>query len=66
MKLEVPVLNQDGSVNFVASLTAGEVQILLQFGLNMAITAGLVSWTTLGDSTQLEMNFDMPDDATMQ
>lgn len=41
MKIEVPVYNEDGSVKFTASLNEGELQAVLQFGLNAAIGSGL-------------------------
>jgi len=39
--LEVPVLNDDGSVNYTASLSAAEVQTLLQFAINLSASVGL-------------------------
>lgn len=66
MKLDVPVFNEDGSIRFTASLTPGETQVLLQFGLNMAVTAGLVTFIQLGDTTEMKMDFQIPEDATVQ
>lgn len=52
-------------MKFTADLTAGEAQILLQFGLNLAITAGLVKFMK-ADEDKHQMEFDFPEDATMQ
>lgn len=43
MKIEVPVQNQDGSVQFIANLNEKEIQAVLQFGLNMALAMGIAS-----------------------
>jgi len=40
--LDVPVINEDGSVKFVAHLTAEQTQVLLQFYLAYLLQAGLV------------------------
>ena len=39
--IDVPILNEDGSVKFTQVLTAQEVQVLLQFALNFLATTGL-------------------------
>lgn len=42
MKLiEVPIFNEDGSVQCLQVLSAEEVQVLLQFALNFLTSAGL-------------------------
>jgi hypothetical protein len=39
--LDVPVFNEDGSVQFTQTLTAAEARVLLQFGLNYFASLGL-------------------------
>jgi hypothetical protein len=39
--LDVPVFNEDGSVQFTQTLTAAEAKVLLQFGLNYFASLGL-------------------------
>ena len=46
MKIDVPVYDEDGTVKFNASLSEGELQAVLQFGLNLAIASGISN--TLG------------------
>lgn len=41
MKINVPLLNEDGSLKTELSLNDKEVQALLQFGLNMATAMGI-------------------------
>lgn len=43
MTLDVPVLNDDGSLKFTATLTADQVQVLLQFAMNLTMAAGLAT-----------------------
>jgi hypothetical protein len=39
--LEVPILNDDGSVQYTAKLSAAETQTLLQFAINLSASVGL-------------------------
>lgn len=39
--IEVPVLNEDGTVKFTAHLSAEEAQTLLQFAINYSASIGL-------------------------
>lgn len=41
MTLDVPILNDDGSVKFTATLSPDQVQVLLQFAMNFTMAAGL-------------------------
>jgi hypothetical protein len=41
MKIEVPVFNEDGSVQFTANLTEAQAQVLLQFAMNLAMATGI-------------------------
>lgn len=43
MTLDVPVLNDDGSVKFTATLSPDQVQVLLQFAMNITMAAGLAT-----------------------
>ena len=43
MKIEVPVVDDQGNLKYTATLTEKEVQAVLQFGLNMAIAMGIAS-----------------------
>jgi hypothetical protein len=43
MIIEVPVFNEDGSLNFTAKVSEKEAQMLLQFALNLSVVAGLIS-----------------------
>ncbi len=43
MKIDVPVLNEDGSLKFTQTLDAAQTQMLLQFALNFLTAAGLTS-----------------------
>ena len=43
MQIQVPVLNEDGSLKFEVSMSEKEVQTVLQFGLNMGISMGIAS-----------------------
>lgn len=43
MKIDVPMLNEDGSVQYTQTLSAEEVQVLLQFALNFLTTIGMTS-----------------------
>lgn len=52
MKIQVPLLNEDGSIEFVANLSAEEAQVILQFGLNVAMTAGLVQFVKRPEDQQ--------------
>lgn len=42
MILDVPVINEDGSVKLVAHLTPEQTQVLLQFSIAYLLQAGLV------------------------
>lgn len=39
--IDVPVFNSDGSLQYHQTLTAQEVQVLLQFALNFLVAAGI-------------------------
>lgn len=39
--LEIPVINDDGSLNYTAELTRNEVISLLQLGINVSASIGL-------------------------
>lgn len=39
---EVPVFNEDGSVQFTQVVTENEAQMLLQFALNFLTTSGMM------------------------
>jgi hypothetical protein len=39
--IDVPVFNGDGSIQYHQTLSANEVQVLLQFALNFLVAAGI-------------------------
>ena len=39
--IDVPILNEDGSIKFTQVVTAQEAQVLLQFALNFLASTGL-------------------------
>jgi hypothetical protein len=41
MKIDVPVFNEDGSVQYVQTMSPDEAQAVLQFALNFLVTSGL-------------------------
>lgn len=43
MKLEVPIINEDGSVKFTQTVDEKQVQILLQFALNFLVATGMAA-----------------------
>lgn len=43
MKLEVPVINEDGSVKFTQTVDPAQVQVLLQFALNFLVATGMAA-----------------------
>ncbi len=64
MQVKVPVVNQeDGSVQFEASLSERELQVILQFGLNMALASGIARFVKKDDS---QMELDFGDSETLQ
>lgn len=46
MIISVPVRNQDGSLQFEATLNEKQVQALLQFAMNMAMGMGMLNQLT--------------------
>lgn len=57
MKIELPVLNEDGSLKATMVLDAPQVQALLQFGINMAMAMGIASEFTPGlDDEDMELD----------
>lgn len=67
MKLQVPVINEDGSVQFIADLSAQETQVIMQFGLNLALTAGLAQFIAKDEpEEQHQLEFDFPEGTTVQ
>lgn len=55
MKLtEVPIFNEDGSVQCLQVLSAEEVQVLLQFALNFLTSTGLSVRMLLEKNKELE------------
>jgi hypothetical protein len=62
MLIDVPVMNDDGSVKFTQTLDAKQVQALLGFALNFLVATGLsvqygVSNKT-PDTAQMNLPFD--------
>ena len=53
MILDVPVINEDGSVKFTAHLTAEQTQVLLQFSIAYLLQAGLVKVS--GEEAELNL-----------
>ena len=45
--LDVPVFNEDGSLQYHQTLSAQEVQVLLQFALNFLVAAGISTQTLM-------------------
>ena len=43
MKLDVPVLNEDGSTKTVVEIDPAQAQVLLQFALNFLVATGLTA-----------------------
>lgn len=55
--IEVPILNDDGSVQITHVLTAEQTQALLQFALSFLTAAGMsVSRVSKQDPDQKELN----------
>ena len=52
MKLSVPVYNNDGELQYTATMNEKEVQAVLQFGLNMATAMGITSQLLSTDSVE--------------
>ncbi len=52
MQIQVPVKNEDGSLAFTASMNEKETQAVLQFGLNMALSMGIMSQLLSPDSLE--------------
>lgn len=50
MQIQVPVKNEDGTLAFTASMNEKETQAVLQFGLNMALSMGIMSQLLSPDS----------------
>lgn len=42
MKIDIPVFNPDGSVQFTQTCSPEEAQLLLQFALNFLVSNGLM------------------------
>lgn len=43
MQVKVPVYDENGNIEFTATMNEKEVQTVLQFGLNVAISMGITS-----------------------
>lgn len=58
MILDVPVINEDGSVKFMTHLDAEQTQVLLQFALAYLLHSGLVKVSGKEvDLAQMELPF---------
>lgn len=52
--IEVPVFNEDGSVQATHILTAEETQVLLQFALNFLLSSGWTIQTAMQKFREVE------------
>lgn len=52
--VDVPVFNSDGSVQYHQTLSANEVQVLLQFALNFLVAAGISTQTLMKQVEEVE------------
>ena len=59
MLISVPILNEDGSVQFTQTLDKDQVQALLGFALNFLTATGLsCHYGLVKDKNQTEMEFN--------
>jgi hypothetical protein len=49
LKIDVPVLNEDGGVTYTTTLNAEQTQAILQFGVNFLIATGMAAAYGLDD-----------------
>jgi hypothetical protein len=59
MKIEVPVHDAEGNLQFTAVMNEKEVQAVLQFGLNMATAMGITSQLLSNESLDEEYHGDL-------
>ncbi len=59
--LDVPVFNADGSVQYHQTLTANEIQVLLQFALNFLVAAGISTHTLMKQVKEAEDKQELND-----
>ena len=52
MQIQVPVKNDEGAVEFTATMNDKEIQAVLQFGLNIALSMGIMSQLLSPDSLE--------------
>jgi hypothetical protein len=57
--LEIPILNDDGSIQYTAKLSANEVQLLLGNAINLFASIGLGAHKRYQDE-MVQDNFDSP------
>ena len=54
MKIDVPVLNEDGGVTYTTTLNAEQTQAILQFGVNFLIATGMTAAYGLEEEDSLD------------
>ena len=60
MILEVPIINQDGSIRVVMTLTPEQTHTILQFGLNFLASTGLAASYGIQVPDEGEFQPDLP------
>lgn len=62
MKIDVPVFNKDGSLQYTQIIDAQQAQVLLQFALNFLVASGMAAAYGVAnsdlDEQQTELNFN--------
>ena len=62
MKIDIPVMNPDGSLKYTQTLDAEQTQVLLQFALNFLVSTGMAAMYGVKepdtDEQQTSLQFD--------
>jgi len=56
--IDVPVYNEDGSLQFTQSVSPQEAQALLQFAINFNLAVGMSSGVSIGTAEDEDVEFD--------